>query len=62
MKQSIDNPTDRVKSVLADIESNNTPDDRVPFKEYGPAYQEERKFEYTSGKKGMGPTALSNAH
>lgn len=62
LKMSIDNATENVKDVLADIESNKTTRLTDPFEVYTPSYQEDRKAEYTGGKSGIGPMALNNAH
>lgn len=61
LKGSIDDATERVKDILADIEGKST-FHPAPFEVYTPRYQEARKAEYTGGKAGIGPFALNNAH
>jgi hypothetical protein len=62
LKISIDNDTENVKNVLADIESIQKVQHMTPFQQYSPRYQSEKKDEYTSGKAGIGPFALNNKH
>ena len=62
LKISIDNDTELVKSLLDIVESNKVVSYPKPFEVYTPQYQEERKAEYTTGKVGIGPMALNNAH
>ena len=62
LKISIDNDTENVKTVLKDIESIQNLDYLTPFYQYSPEYQSKKKDEYTSGKAGIGPFALNNAH
>ena len=61
LKLSIDNATQNVKTILADIEGSSSTHPE-PFEVYSPTYQEARKAEYTGGKAGIGPFALNNAH
>ena len=62
LKISIDNDTELVKSLLDIVESDKAVTYPKPFEVYTPQYQEERKAEYTTGKAGIGPMALNNAH
>lgn len=62
LKISIDNDTENVKEVLRDIESIQDPQYLNPLYQYSPKYQSLKKDEYTSGKAGIGPFALNNAH
>ena len=62
LKISIDNDTENVKEVLRDIESIQNPEYLNPLYQYSPKYQSLKKDEYTSGKAGIGPFALNNAH
>ncbi len=62
LKISIDNDTENVKTVLKDIESIQATKYVTPFFQYSPKYQSQKKEEYTSGKAGIGPFALNNAH
>ena len=62
LKISIDNDTELVKSLLDIVESDKEVTYPKPFEVYTPQYQEERKAEYTTGKAGIGPMALNNAH
>lgn len=62
LKISIDNDTELVKNALKIVESNRATERPETFSVYTPKYQEERKAEYVTGKVGIGPMALNNAH
>lgn len=61
LKGSIDNATEAVKGILKDIDGEQNTLEQ-PIAVYTPTYQEDKKNEYTSGKAGIGPMALNNAH
>lgn len=62
LKLSIDTATEKVKEILADIEKGKQGSYNHPFKFYAPSYQLDKKIEYTSSKRGIGPFALNNVH
>lgn len=62
LKISIDNDTKLLKNVLNVVESNQETKHPATFSTYTPQYQEKIKAEYTTGKAGIGPMALNNAH
>lgn len=62
LKISIDNDTKLVKNVLNVVESNQETKHPATFSTYTPQYQEKIKAEYTTGKAGIAPMALNNAH
>lgn len=62
LRGSIDTATEDVRAVLRDIEGSQSSQVVEPMSVYTPTYQEARKAEYTSGKAGIGPFALNNAH
>ena len=62
LKLSIDTATEKVKDILAEIEKGKQGSYNHPFKFYAPSYQLDKKIEYTSSKRGIGPFALNNVH
>lgn len=62
-RMSIDTATSTLKNdILKDIEKNKPSDPYVPYKYISPRFQLSKKLEYTTGKLGIGPFALNNAH
>jgi len=64
-KLPLDTATDYLTGVvLADIEKGVRADKKKsrPLNYISPSYQSQKKYEYTTGKSGVGPSALNNAH
>jgi hypothetical protein len=62
-KASLDTPTSYIKDVMLDkIGEKKGDGNMLSYEVYSPMYHINKKREYTIGKIGIGPMALSNAH
>lgn len=62
-RMPLDVTTDTLKGkILGDIEREKQTEQYVPYRYVSPKFQSDKKNEYTTGKLGIGPFALNNAH
>lgn len=62
-RMPLDVTTDTLKGkILEDIEREKQTEQYVPYRYVSPKFQSDKKNEYTTGKLGIGPFALNNAH
>jgi len=63
-RMPLDTVTDELKdNILSDVESLiNVSEKTSPFKYLSPSFQSRKKEEYSTGKRGIAPFALGNAH
>lgn len=61
-KAPLDNLTNKLKDTILKTVMGTSSGEAAPFYELLPSYQAFKKFEYTGGKKGIGPFALASTN